>query len=77
MGFEALDYISIHKKSFSPPPQSLFSKWKSGELRDQDAIKGSGPAEPWGALNSLDPEFLLAFLPANSPAVWLCKNFQL
>lgn len=49
MGFEALDYISVHKKSF----QSSFSKWKpkSRELHDLDAIRGSGPAGQWGALN--------------------------
>lgn len=28
MGFEALDYISIHKKSSPTHLQSLFSKWK-------------------------------------------------
>ena len=48
---------------------------KSGELCDLDAIKGSGTTGQWGTLNSLDPQFLLAFSPANSPAVWLCKNF--
>lgn len=45
MGFEALDYISVHKKSSHPPPNSP-SKFvrqletASGELQDVDAITG-------------------------------------
>lgn len=81
MGFEALDYISVHKKSFFPPLLSLFSKWKpkSGELHDLDAIRGFRADSNGEHLTSkpLDPKFLLASLPANSPAVWLCKNFVL
>lgn len=53
MGFEALDYISIHKKS-SPPPSSKFVQQmeaKSRELSDLDAIKGSGLTRQRGALN--------------------------
>lgn len=52
MGFEALDYISIQKKSF--PPSSKFVQQleaKSRELRDLDAIKGSGLTGQWGALH--------------------------
>lgn len=56
MGFEALDYISIHKKSPhpTPTPSSKFvqqnGSQKSGELHDLDAIKGSGLTGQWGAL---------------------------
>lgn len=54
MGFEALDYIAIHKKSPRLPSSAKFVQHmeaKSGELRDQDATKGSGLSGQWGALN--------------------------
>lgn len=51
MGFEALDYISIHKKFFFTPSSKFVQQVeaKSGELRDLDAIKSSGLTGQQGA----------------------------
>lgn len=52
MGFEALDYISIHKKSF--PLSSKFVQQMEAKFRalsDLDAIRGSGLTRQPGALN--------------------------
>lgn len=62
MGFEALDYISVHKKSSSNFVQPREEPKALHEPGVVSFVNGG----------RFHFEFLLCFLPANSPAVWLC-----